>query len=100
MVPLSVDRGTDLSLPLSSRDNFGSVREKLEKVYERQELVSRYIESLPLPRPGDLTSPSCHQPRLLELKATSQALVSCLQATTEILQQVAEDQIWLSGGGQ
>merc|ERR1719192_385221 len=37
--------GSDLSLPLSSRDTFGSVREELEKVYERQELVSRYIES-------------------------------------------------------
>ena len=91
--------GSDLSLPLSSRDTFGSVREELEKVYERQELVSRYIESLPLPRPGDTSLPSCHQPRLLEMKATSQALLSCLQAATETLQQVTEHQLWLSGGG-
>ena len=91
--------GGDLSLPLTSIDAFGSVREELEKVYERQEGLSKYIESLPVPRPGDSTSPSCHNLRLLEVKATSQAVVSCLQAATETLQQVAEHQIWLSGGG-
>ena len=96
------DQGTpggDLSLPLSSIDAFGSVREEVEKVYERQEGLSSYIESLPLPRPDDTTSPSCHNTRLLQLKATSQAVASCLQAATETLQQVAEHQIWLSGGG-
>ena len=91
--------GADLSLPLTSIDAFGSVRDELEKVYERQEGLSKYIESLPVPRPGDSTSPSCHNLRLLEVKATSQAVVSCLQAATETLQQVAEHQIWLSGGG-
>ena len=62
-----------------------------------QEMVNRYIESLPVPGPGDTTSPSCHNHKLLEVKATSQALLACLQATTHTLQQVAEHQIWVSG---
>ena len=88
----------ELSLPLTSIDAFGSVRDELEKVYERQEEVCQYIESLPVPRPDDSLSPSCHNPRLLQVKATSQAIVSCLQSASETLQQVAEHQIWLSGG--
>ena len=85
--------GGERSLPLTSIDAFGSVRDELEKVYERQEAVSQYIESLPVPRPDDSLSPSCHNTRLLVVKATSQALVSCLQTVTETLQQLAEQQI-------
>ena len=81
------------SLPLTSIDAFGSVRDELEKVHERQEAVSQYIESLPVPRPDDSLSPSCHNPSLLVVKATSQAVVSCLQTATETLQQLAEQQI-------
>ena len=53
-----------------------------------QDLLCQYIESLPLP--------SCHQPDLLMVKATSQAVASSLQAATETLQGVAEQQVWLS----
>jgi len=85
------------TLPLTSVDAFGSVHQELEKVYEKQDLVTKYISSLPVPKPGDTTSPSCHNSRLLVLKATSQAMVSCLESTTDILQRLAEHKIWLQG---
>ena len=82
------------SLPLSSMDTFGSVHDVLQSIYIKQENLSKMIESLPVPKPDDTTSPSCHNSKLLLIKANSHAVVSCLQASLDLLQQVREQQIW------
>ena len=51
------------------------------------------IEALPAPRPEDTTSPSCHNTKLLMIKANSHAVLQCLQTSCDMLQQLREQQI-------
>ena len=82
------------SLPLSSMDTFGSVQDALQNVFSKQEDITKIIESLPVPKPYDTTSPSSHNEKLLMIKANSHALVTCLQTSLDLIQQVREQQIW------
>ena len=65
-----------------------------QTVFSKQEEVTKIIESLPVPKPDDTTSPSCHNEKLLMIKANSHALVTCLQTNLDLIQQVREQQIW------
>ena len=58
------------SLPLSSMDTFGSVHDALQRVFSKQEDITKIIESLPVPKPDDTTSPSCHNEKLLMITST------------------------------
>ena len=82
------------AMPLSSMDTFGSLHDVLQTVYTKQDDIAKTIESLPVPKPDDTTSPSCHNEKLLLMKANSSALVTCLQTSLDMLQQLREQQIW------
>ena len=75
-------RGT---LLLSSMDTFGSVHDALQTVFSKQEDITKIIESLPVPKPDDTTSSSCHNEKLLMIKAISHALVPCLQKSLDLI---------------
>ena len=66
------------SLPLSSMDTFGSVHDAVQTVFSKQKDITKIIESLPVPKPDDTTSPSCDNEKLLMITANSYALVTCL----------------------
>ena len=89
--------GSDLPdvgvIPLSSRDSFGSVHDALHVVFSKEAAVSNCIDSLPVPKLDDNTSPSCYNPELLMIKANAQALSSCLQNSLDILYQIREQQL-------
>ena len=81
------------SLPLTSMDSMGAVQDALNTVYNKQESLAKMIEAMPLPRPDDSTSPSCHNTKLLMIKANSHAVLNCLQTSCDLLQQLGEQQI-------
>ena len=81
-------------LPLASMDAFVSVGEAVAGAASKQEQLAAMVERLPVLGPDDTTSPSCHNSRLLMMKANSAALVTSLQASLDLLHQVREQQIW------
>ena len=74
-------------------DSMGAVQDALSAVYTKQESLAKMIEGMPVPKPDDTTSPSCHNTKLLMIKANSHAVLSCLQTSCDLLQQLGEQQI-------
>ena len=50
----------------------------LQTIFSKQKDITKIIESLPVPKPDDTTSPSCDNEKLLMITANSHALVTCL----------------------
>merc|ERR1712098_221915 len=61
-------------------DAFGSVHDILNKVDKKHQALAEAST--------DKTKPSCHDPKLLQLKATSAAAVNCMEAALAILQEL------------
>ena len=80
-------------LPLSSRDSFGAVHDALQEVLTKEAAVCAFIDSLPVPKPDDSTSPSCFNTEMLKIKANSQALTSCLHSSLDMLQMIREREL-------
>ena len=77
------------NLSLSVLDAFGSVHDILNKVDKKHQALADTIEELPVRRPGDPgDTPSCHDDKLLQLKATSAAVVRSMETALAILQQL------------
>lgn len=74
-------------------DSMGAVQDALSTVYTKQESLAKMIEAMPVPKPDDTTSPSCHNTKLLMIKANSHAVINCLQTSCDLLQQLGEQQI-------
>ena len=80
------------NLSLSVLDAFGSVHDILNKVDKDHQAIVQTIESFPVVvQPDDCQTPgrpSCHDPRLLQLKATAGATVRCMENALSILQEL------------
>jgi len=80
------------TLSLSVLDAFGSVHDILNKVDKKHQVLAEAIESLPPKKypeaSTDKRKPTCHDPKLLQLKATSAAAVNCMEAALAILQEL------------
>ena len=88
------------NLSLSVLDAFGSVHDILNKVDREHQAIVDTIECFPLvkwsddcPPPGLGSSPSCHDPKLLQLKAVSGATVRCMESALSILQDLRGAQL-------
>ena len=82
------------TLSLSVLDAFGSAHDILNKVDKKHLALVETIEALPPKRTspgleaGEAPALTCHDPRLLRLKATSAATVRCVEAALSILQEL------------
>ena len=82
------------NLSLSVLDAFGSVHDILNKVEREHKAIVETIESFPLVKvPDDSPTPSCHDPKLLQLKAVSGATVRCMEGALSILQDLRGAQL-------
>ena len=88
------------TLSLSVLDAFGSVHDVLNKVEKKHQALADTIEAFPQHKkhPPDNNStdskpPSCHDPKLLQLKATSAATVRSMEAALSILQELRGHQL-------
>ena len=78
------------TLSLSVRDAFGSVHTCLNNLEREHRAISETIEGLPLRKPpgsGSEISPTCHDKKLLQLKATSAATLRCVEDLVRLADQ-------------
>ena len=88
------------NLSLSVLDAFGSVHDILNKVEREHQAIVDTIETFPLVKSPDdsppavlPSSPSCHHPKLLQLKALSGATVRCMESALSVLQDLRGTQL-------
>jgi len=85
------------NLSLSVLDAFGSVHDILNKVDKDHQAIVQTIESFPVvgksDDPGSPSKPSCHDPSLLQIKATAGATVRCMESALSILQELRGTQL-------
>jgi len=85
------------NLSLSVLDAFGSVHDILNKVDKEHQAIVESIEAFPLVKncsdSKTSSGPSCHDTKLLGLKATAGATVRCMETALSILQELRGTQL-------